>query len=354
MNSKYHTDAIALLKQLIATPSLSGEEQQTADIIAALLTQRGLEVNRHLNNIWALLPNNEPNSPTVLLNSHHDTVRPSAGWSVNPFVPQEQEGKITGLGSNDAGASVVSQLATFLYFFETKTSLPFNLIYSATAEEETSGEKGVESILAKLGHIDLAIIGEPTKMEMAIAEKGLMVLDCTVKGQAGHAARTEGVNAIYKALPIISWFKTFHFPEISEVLGEVKMSVTQIDAGYQHNMVPDICRFVVDVRTNEHYSNAAALKIILDNVSCTVEPRSLRLNSSAIAHNHPIVKAAKALMIPTYGSPTTSDQAVIHLPSVKMGPGDSARSHTPNEYILTEEINNGIEGYIKLLSTLKF
>ncbi|MGE0078409.1 MAG: M20 family metallo-hydrolase [Bacteroidales bacterium] len=347
-----YEEYIDLLKSLIAMPSLSTEEQNTAEIIENFIIKKGLKPNRFRNNVWIEHRGNNLNKPTVLLNSHHDTVKPTSGWSTNPFEPIETEGKITGLGSNDAGASLVSLLGTFIFLYNKE--LPFNLIYSATAEEENSGVNGVESILNQLGKIDLAIVGEPTKMQMAIGEKGLMVLDCTVKGKSGHAARNEGVNAIYKALPIIDWFRSYQFPDVSEILGEVKMSVTQVNAGYQHNVVPDICSFVVDVRTNDLYSNAKALEIILQKTDCEISPRSLRLNSSRIAVNHPIVLSAKSLGISTFGSPTTSDQAVIPYPSVKIGPGDSARSHTANEYIYTDEIRNGIDTYIKLLENLHF
>lgn len=344
--------SVELLKKLIAIPSFSTEESNTAQVIREYLVSKGVSPHRHLNNIWAEHPGNHSGKPTILLNSHHDTVKPSAGWTYDPFNPTENDGKIYGLGSNDAGASLVSLLEVFLHFYT--LDLPYNLIYSATAEEENSGANGVESILGKIGKIDLAIVGEPTKMELAVGERGLMVLDCKVTGKSGHAARNEGINAIYKALPIIDWFKNFTFPEVSDVLGESKMTVAQIKAGYQHNVVPDICEFVVDVRTNDLYSNAKALEIILDNVKCEVTPRSLRLNSSRIAPNHPVVLSAKKMGITMYGSPTTSDQAVIPYPSVKIGPGDSARSHTANEFIYMDEIKNGIEIYIKLLDNIHF
>lgn len=347
-----YSKSIELLKKLISTPSFSKEEDKTADIIYNYILSKGLKPNRYLNNIWVEHNGNKPNRPTVLLNSHHDTVKPTVGWNYDPFTPTKVDGKIIGLGSNDAGASLVSLLTVFLQL--NKKALPYNLIFSATAEEENSGENGIESILHKIGKIDLAIVGEPTKMELAIGERGLMVLDCKAAGKSGHAARNEGVNSIYKALSDIEWFRSYHFPLISDTLGEVKMTVTQIDAGYQHNVVPDICNFVVDVRTNDLYSNAKALSTILENVKCEVTPRSLRLNSSRIEPNHPIVISAKKLGINMYGSPTTSDQAVIPYPSVKIGPGDSARSHTANEFIYPKEINDGIETYLKLLEGLIF
>lgn len=348
-----YNDAIQLLHQLVATPSFSKEEHNTANIIAAFLESKSQSVKRFNNNVWVVHPDYRDGRPTILLNSHHDTVKPSKAWTFNPFQITESEGKLIGLGSNDAGAPLVSLMATFLYFVHSK-QLPFNLIYAATGEEENSGEAGIESILDKIGPIDLAIIGEPTKMELAIAEKGLMVLDCKAIGKPGHAAREEGDNAIYKAMIDIEWFRTFQFKNISDVLGPVKMSVTQIKAGYQHNMVPDVCEFVVDVRTNEHYSNKQALDIIKQHVSCEVIERSFRLNSSFIPANHPLVVLAKEMGIYCYGSPTTSDQAVIPYISVKMGPGDSARSHTANEFIYPDEIKEGIKRYIKILEQLKF
>ena len=353
MIEQLYIQSLELLKVLISTPSFSREENKTADIIAEFLNRKKLKVYRHLNNVWVIHPDYQADRPTLLLNSHHDTVKPSQAWTVDPFVPTEIDGKLTGLGSNDAGAPLVSLMATFLYFSELET-IPYNLIFSATAEEENSGASGIESILDKIGPVNLAIIGEPTKMELAIAEKGLMVLDCKVTGKPGHAAREEGENAIYKALKDIEWFRNYHFKEVSDILGPVKMSVTQIKAGYQHNMVPDVCDFVVDVRTNEYYLNLDALGIIKQHVACEVKERSLRLNSSFIPNSHPLVKIAREMNIPCYGSPTTSDQAVIPYPSVKMGPGDSARSHTANEFIYPDELRQGIERYITILQKLRF
>jgi acetylornithine deacetylase len=344
--------AINLLKKLISTPSFSKEEDKTAEIIYNYLISNGIKPERFKNNIWVEHPGNKPGRPVVLLNSHHDTVKPSAGWVHDPFIPTELDGKLIGLGSNDAGASVVSQLTTFIHIYNKE--LPYNLIYSATAEEENSGVNGLESILEKFGKLDLAIVGEPTKMEMAVSERGLVVVDCKVVGKAGHAARDEGENALYKALPVIDWFRNYEFPKVSEFLGKVKTTVTQINAGYQHNIVPDICSFVVDVRTNGLYSNAEVLEIIKEKCGCEAIARSLRLNSSSIDLNHPVVLAAKKLGLNLYGSPTSSDQSIIPYPSIKIGPGDSARSHTANEYIYPEEIEKGIEIYLKLLENLEF
>jgi acetylornithine deacetylase len=347
-----HSEAINLLKNLISTPSFSKEEDKTAEIIYNYLVSKGLKPNRHNNNIWVEHPGNKPGKPVVLLNSHHDTVKPSVGWQFDPFIPTETDGKLIGLGSNDAGGPLVSQMAAFIYLYDKE--LPYNLIYSATAEEENSGEAGLESILDKFGKLDLAIVGEPTKMEMAVGERGLMVIDCKVTGKAGHAAREEGDNALYKALPVIEWFRNYEFPKVSEFLGKVKMTVTQINAGYQHNMVPDVCNLVVDVRTNGLYTNAEVLEVIKAKAGCELSARSLRLNSSSIEMDHPVVLAAKKIGLNLYGSPTSSDQAIIPYPSVKIGPGDSARSHTANEFIYPDEIKNGIEIYIQLLQNLKF
>lgn len=306
-----------------------------------------------MNNVWVVHPDFQPGRPTILLNSHHDTVKPTSSWTLDPFTPTEADGKLIGLGSNDAGGPLVSLMATFLYFAQ-KPELSWNLIYAATAEEEISGHHGIESIKDQIEPISLAIVGEPTTMELAIAEKGLMVLDCKATGRPGHAAREEGENAIYNAMPDMEWIRTYQFPKVSKVLGPVKMSVTQIKAGYQHNLVPDVCEFVVDVRPNEHYSNAETLEIIRQNVKCEVTARSLRLNSSSIPLDHPLVKIANEMNINCYGSPTSSDQAVMPWTSVKMGPGKSARSHTANEFIYPEEIKNGIDVYIEILEKLEF
>lgn len=349
----YLDEAVSLLKKLIAIPSISKEESKTADLLYNFLASKGFKVNRKGNNIWVVSHINN-SYPTVLLNSHHDTVKPSPSWTKKPFVPVIEGNKLFGLGSNDAGASLVSQMQAFFQLVNL-TDRKFNLIYSATAEEEITGLGGVISILPELGPIDLALVGEPTNMQMAVAEKGLMVLDCKAIGKSGHAARNEGINAIYKAMDDIAWFRTYTFPEESDLLGKVKTSVTLINAGSQHNVVPDECSFVVDVRTNEFYSNEQALEIIRGNMKHSeVTPRSLRHNSSYISLEHPLVKKGLAMGLPYYGSPTTSDQAVIRLTSMKIGPGDSARSHTADEYIMLDEIQNGIEVYVALLRDLEF
>lgn len=343
--------AISLLKALIETPSLSKEEHKTAERIQQFLQAEGVLCERVGNNVWARNKHYNAALPTVLLNSHHDTVKPNAGYTKDPFSAIVEDGKLYGLGSNDAGGCLVSLMAVFLHFYA-KEGINYNLILAASAEEEISGKGGIESLLPHLPDIDFAIVGEPTQMHLAIAEKGLMVLDCTVRGIAGHAARDEGENALYKAIQHIEWFKSFEFPKVSENLGPVKMSVTVIEAGKQHNVVPDTCRFVVDVRTTDAYSNEETLAIIREHVDCDVTPRSTRLNPSGISENHPIVKAGKALGRNTYGSPTLSDQALMPFPSVKLGPGDSSRSHTADEYIKLDEIEEGISLYIKMLEMI--
>jgi acetylornithine deacetylase len=344
--------AIHLLKQLIVTPSLSREEDLTATRIFNFLKAEGASPQRKFNNVWASSIISEE-LPTILLNSHHDTVKPSSSWTLDPFQPLEKDGKLYGLGSNDAGGPLVSLIASFLALKD-DPNRPYNLILAATAEEEVSGKNGIESILSELGKLDLAIVGEPTQMQMAVAEKGLMVLDCKASGVSGHAARNEGINAIYKAIPDIEWFRSFEFDLKSELLGSVKMSVTQINAGSQHNVVPDVCTYVVDVRTNECYRNEEALQVIKKHVkNSEVVARSTRINSSFMPMEHPLVQKGLALGLTYYGSPTTSDQALIPCISIKIGPGDSARSHTADEFIYIKEIERGIEIYIMLLSGLK-
>lgn len=345
------SQAISLLKQLIKTPSLSREEDATALILKQFFKENGVDAQRMGNNVWAKNLHFDDSKPTILLNSHHDTVKPNAGYTNDPFVAIEKDGKLYGLGSNDAGGCLVSLIAAFLHFHK-QEDLKYNLILAATAEEEISGKGGAESLLPDLPEIDFGIVGEPTLLEMAIAEKGLMVLDCLAKGQSGHAARDEGENAIYKAMIDIDWFKSFQFPKQSDMLGPVKMSVTMVDAGSQHNVVPDECRFVVDVRTTDAYSNLETLKIIKANVHSDVNPRSTRLNPSGIGLDHPIVVAGLSLGRKTYGSPTLSDQALMPFPTLKIGPGDSARSHTADEFIYVNEIEEGIALYTKLLSTV--
>jgi len=342
---------IDLLKTLIATPSPSREEEKAAGVIRAYLHSRGIAFHTKGNNTWCINAGFDPRKPVILLNSHIDTVRPVRGWTYDPFAATAEGDKITGLGSNDAGGSVVSLMALFLHFY-LRDKLPYNLIYSATAEEEISGDNGIASILPELPPISFALVGEPTGMEMAIAEKGLMVLDCIAQGKAGHAARDTGVNALYKAIDDIQKLRNFRFEKTSALLGPVKISVTQIQAGTQHNVVPDRCSFVADVRTNEHYSNKEVFDIIRGIITSEISARSFRLNSSGISPDHPVAMKAVREGIRLSGSPTTSDQAVIPCPSVKMGPGNSNRSHTADEYIMVSEILEGIKTYIRLFEDL--
>ena len=350
MFEKELSEATELLKKLIRIPSISREEGLCADLIENYIAENGYTVSRLKNNVWTIASGFDGNRPTLLLNSHIDTVKPVDGWTFDPFIPTEKDGKIYGLGSNDAGASVVALLHTF--FLLSKENQPYNLIFSATAEEELSGKDGIELLLKELPKIDFAIVGEPTNMQLAVAEKGLMVLDCKAHGKAGHAARNEGENAIYKALADIEWFRNYRFPNVSEFLGEVKMSVTQINAGTQHNVVPDRCTFVVDIRSNELYSNEEILEEIKKHISCDAVPRSTRLSSSATPLNHPIIVKAKETGREIFGSPTLSDQALMPFPSVKIGPGKSSRSHTADEFVEIKEIEQAISVYYELLSGL--
>jgi len=346
-----YQQAISLLQQLIAIPSFSKEENLTADVIEHFLQENGVKTHRKLNNIWAYNKYFDAAKPTILLNSHHDTVKPNSGYTRNPYDAKIEDGKLYGLGSNDAGGCLVSLINVFLYFYD-RENLRYNFCLATTAEEEISGVNGLELIIPELGQLDFGIVGEPTLMQLAIAERGLMVLDCVAHGKAGHAAREEGENAIYKALADIEWFRTYRFPEESEVFGPIKMSVTIINAGSQHNVVPASCTFTVDVRVTDAYRNEEVLEIIRQHVSCDVTPRSIRLKPSKIDKAHPIVKAGVALGRTTYGSPTTSDQSLLDIPSLKVGPGDSARSHTADEFVYVDEIREGIELYIKMLESI--
>lgn len=343
-------EAVDLLKKMIATPSFSREENNVANLIEEYLTQKGLFSVRVGNNICVKSANYDENKPTILLNSHIDTVKPVSGWTRDPFSPDIEDGILYGLGSNDAGASLVCLLHTFVYLNDKKQD--YNLIFLASCEEEVSGKNGIELALKNIPTPAFAIVGEPTGMNPAIAEKGLMVLDCVAHGQSGHAARNEGINAIYKAMKDIEWFRNYEYADVSELLGPVKMTVTMINSGTQHNVVPDTCSFVVDVRSNECYSNEKLFEIINKHTESEVKPRSFRLNSSKIAIENPYIQRAIIMGLEPYGSPTLSDQALMNFPSVKMGPGDSARSHTANEYIVLDEMREAIEYYIKLLDGL--
>ncbi|HXD78313.1 MAG TPA: M20 family metallo-hydrolase [Puia sp.] len=347
-----HAEALTLLKQLIAIPSFSREEERTADAIERFLLARGIPAERLQHNVWARNRHFDPAKPTILLNSHHDTVRPNKACTLDPFTPVEKDGRLYGLGSNDAGGCLVSLIAAFLALYE-RADMRCNLLLAATAEEEISGHNGIELLLPQLGSIEFGIVGEPTRMQLAVAEKGLLVLDCTARGKAGHAAREEGENAIYRALADIAWFQAFRAPKVSDLLGPVKMSVTVIGTdNHAHNVIPSQCRFVVDVRVNELYTFGELLDIIRANVGAEVTPRSLRMRPTSIPLDHPVVQSGIRLGRTCYGSPTTSDKALMPFPALKTGPGDSARSHAADEYVHIGEIREGIEGYIGLLQPL--
>lgn len=340
-----------LLEKLIAVPSYSREEDKAADLIRKFFKLEHIPFETAANNTWARNKHFNFLKPTILLNSHIDTVKPVQGWQRDPHLAEIVDGKLYGLGSNDAGAALVCLLGTFLHFYG-KDDLKYNFIFAATAEEEISGKNGIEQLEAIIQPCAFAIVGEPTEMKMAIAEKGLMVIDATVHGKAGHAARNEGVNAIYLAMKDLHWLENYQFKKISPLLGPVKMTVTMINAGTQHNVVPDICKYVIDVRTTPEYSHEQVLDILRDNLKADIKPRTTRLNPSQIDKEHIIVKTAEKLGIETFGSTTSSDQAILKIPSIKMGPGKSERSHTADEYVRIEEIQKGLETYIKLLSTI--
>jgi acetylornithine deacetylase len=345
-------ESVKLLCQLIETPSFSKEETITANCIETFFTSKNIPTNRCLNNVWVKNKFFDDSKPTLLLNSHHDTVKPNKGYTFNPFKAIEEDGKLFGLGGNDAGGALVSLIACFLYFYE-QTNLKYNIIFAASAEEEISGINGIEALLPNLGKIEFGIVGEPTLMNLAVAEKGLMVLDCVNYGIAGHAARNEGDNAIYHSLKDITWFKNHTFSRNSNLLGPVKMTVTAIETENKaHNVIPASCKFIVDVRVNENYTFEEILKEIKENVSCEITARSLRMRSTSIDLHHPLVKSGLALNRTAYGSPTTSDKALMNFPTLKIGPGDSARSHTADEYIYINEIQEGIELYIQLLHAI--
>jgi acetylornithine deacetylase/succinyl-diaminopimelate desuccinylase-like protein len=343
--------AVELLQQLISVPSFSKEESKTASLLENFFKHYEMESSRKGNNVWSKNKFYDPNKPTLLLSSHHDTVKPNPAYTRNPFSPIIEDGKLYGLGGNDAGGALVSLIMAYFYFYG-EQGLKYNLVFAASAEEEISGTGGVELFWNELPEIDCAIVGEPTLLDVAKAEKGLLVLDCLAKGKAGHAAREEGLNAIYQALPDIEWFRTYQFPKVSSTLGKVKMTVTVVNAGQAHNQVPPECKFTVDCRATDVYPLEEILETVKRNVMCEVVPRSLRLRPSGINENHPLVLAGKKLNLKFYGSPTTSDQALIPVPSVKIGPGDSSRSHSADEFIYLHEIENGIDAYITLIENL--
>jgi len=352
MKNLLYDSAVLLLKQLIATPSFSKEEQDTANIISSFFEQQGVQYQRVGNNIYAKNKHYNISKPTILLNSHHDTVLPNKGYTLNPFTPSEKEGKLFGLGSNDAGGCLVSLIATFLHFYHQENTA-YNIFFVASAEEEISGVNGIELVLPKLGKIDFGIVGEPTQLEMAVAERGLMVIDCIAQGRAGHAAREEGENALYKAMEDINWIKNFKFEKVSALLGECRLSVTVIETdNKQHNVVPGQCKFVMDARINELYNFDEIQEIFKVHLKSSFQPRSTRMKSTSIALDHPLVKAGIQLGKGYYGSPTTSDKALMPFPTLKMGPGDSARSHTADEFIYLREIEEGINCYIQLIEQI--
>ncbi len=346
---EYTFDAVELLKQLIAIPSVSREEQQAADLLEQTMKQWGLNCQREANNIWVVEPHFDDNRPTLLLNAHIDTVKPVSSWTYNPFVPVVEGDVLYGLGSNDCGGGLVSLLQVYRLMAERPRS--YNLVYLASAEEEVSGNKGISLVLPLLPKIDVAIVGEPTGMQPAIAEKGLMVIDGYAYGTSGHAARNEGVNAIYEALDDLVWLRDYRFRRESPLLGPTKMSVTVVEAGTQHNVVPDKLHFIIDVRTNEYYRNEYVFEFLRRHMrKCELKARSFRLHSSSIPENHPLIERCLAMGMKPFGSPTLSDQALMPFPSFKLGPGDSARSHAANEFIRISEIEKAIETYVELLT----
>lgn len=344
---QYVSDAVQLLKKLIATPSVSRNEKDAADIMEQTIRSYGFEPQREANNLWIIDPHYDENRPTLLLNAHIDTVKPVASWSRDPFSPDVEDGVLYGLGSNDCGGGLCSLLQIFRMLTEKPQS--YNLIYLASAEEEVSGKDGITRALPLLPHIDLAIVGEPTGMNPAVAEKGLMVLDVIAHGKSGHAARNEGVNAIYEALDDMRWIRDYKFEKVSEFLGPTKMTLTVVNAGTQHNVIPDKCTMLVDIRTNEFYDNEEVYEFIRQHLKSEVKAHSFRLKSSRIDPEHPLIRKCVAMGMKPFGSPTLSDQALMHFPSFKLGPGESSRSHSANEFIRISEIRDAIAKYETLL-----
>jgi acetylornithine deacetylase len=343
---------IGLLKNLIATPSFSKEEAATAALIRSFLEEHQIPAQQHLNNVIARSKHFSQNKPTLLLNSHHDTVKPNKGYTLDPYLPLEKNGKLYGLGSNDAGGSLMALLAVFLHYYD-RMDLKYNLVFAASAEEEISGSNGIEALLPLLGKIDCAIVGEPTQMQMAVAEKGLLVIDAVAKGIAGHAAREEGKNALYQAMDDIQWLRHHSFDKVSALLGPIKTTVTVIETENKaHNVIPAHCHYVLDCRVNECYTFEEILDILRTNLRSELTPRSMRMRSTCISSEHPLVLAGTEAGRVSYGSPTTSDKALMPFPALKMGPGDSGRSHTADEYIHIDEIREGIRIYIRMLDRI--
>lgn len=344
---RYTSEAVELLRHLIATPSISRDEKRAADVMEAFMQNHGMDCRREANNVWAVAPDYDEDRPTLLLNAHIDTVKPVETWTRNPFEPSLEGDCLFGLGSNDCGGGLVSLLQVFRMMSDRART--YNMVYLASAEEEVSGRDGISRVLPKLPPIDVAIVGEPTGMQPAIAEKGLMVIDGVAHGKSGHAARNEGINAIYEALDDLVWLRGHRFDRVSDLLGPVKMTVTVINAGTQHNVVPDECRFVIDVRSNELYTNEELFEIIRSHVRSELKARSFRLGSSRIAPDHPLVRRMVAMGMRPFGSPTLSDQALMPFQSLKLGPGDSSRSHSADEYICVSEIKGAIEKYQEII-----
>jgi acetylornithine deacetylase len=345
------TAAIDLLKDLIATPSFSEEEDKTADRIGQWFDHYGIPYQRNGNNLWAQNKAFDIDKPTLLLNSHHDTVQPNSAYTRDPFEAVVENGKLFGLGSNDAGGALVSLMALFTHYYDAENP-KYNLVMAATAEEEIAGQKSLRGLLSRLPHIDVAIVGEPTEMHLAVAEKGLLVFDAVIKGTPGHAAHPNDDNPIMKLPKVLEWFENFSLDKISDTLGPVKVTVTQVAAGKEHNVVPASVHLVVDVRVNDQYTNEELVKVLTEAAPCEMTPRSLHLNSSSITMEHELVQAGMALGRKTYGSPTLSDQAALQCPSLKMGPGLSTRSHSANEFIFVDEIEEAIKIYIELLGKI--
>ena len=352
MSNYLYTQAVNLLKQLISTPSFSTKENETANILVDFFTKQYIPCKRVGNNVYASIKNYDVAKPTILLNSHHDTVMPNSAYTLHPFTPIEMDGKLYGLGSNDAGGCLVALAATFIYFYHAP-SLQYNIVFAATAEEEISGKQGIEMLLPFLGNINCAIVGEPTQLQLAIAERGLLVMDCTASGKTGHAATVSGANALYIAVEDIQKLQKIEFDKVSELLGKTKLTVTSIETeNKQHNMVPASCQFVIDVRLNEMYNFNEVITIIQQQIKSTCVPRSTRLKSTSISMQHPLVVAGLKLGKQCYGSPTLSDKALMPFAALKMGPGNSQRSHSADEFIYLIEIKEGIDTYIKLLLQL--
>lgn len=348
--NELQAEAVALLEKLVATPSVSRDEARTADLLRGHLAAHGIAAERLYNNVYARAAHFDAAKPTLLLNSHHDTVRPTAAWTRDPFAATWEGERLYGLGANDAGASVAALTAAFRHYYDAE--LPFNLLLALSGEEECMGEHGTRALLPALEPIDMALVGEPTRMRAAVGERGLVVLDCTAHGRAGHAARDEGINALYIAADDIAWLRGYRFERCSPLLGPIRMTATQIEAGTQHNVVPAECRFVVDVRTTDAYTNEETVEIVRRHMRSEAVPRSTRIRASAVAPEHPLVGAAAALGVERFVSPTTSDMALMAFPSLKMGAGDSARSHTADEYVLRSEVEQGVEGYIRYIAEL--